>query len=129
MLVVGLCDKTGLIKKMVSRLLEEEKAVWQVLRKNMKTSHLIPTWQNVHVWKSIANAVSPIADLTDLLSGDSHVTILSFQPVLHNLRHKVLTEKDSDTTLDKNIKVCFKISKKEGTQTQNWRNSLTMLPS
>ena len=94
----------GSMEKMVSRLLEQEVAVRVILSEDRKTTHLIPTWQDIQVWESISSALSPIADLTDLLSGDSHVTVSSIQPVLRNLRHKVLVEKESDTTLTKNIK-------------------------
>ena len=92
------------MERMVSRLLEQEEAVRLVLGSDRKTSHLIPTWQDISVWEAIAKALSPIADLTDFLSGDSHVTVSSIQPVLHNLCYKVLAIEDDDTTLTKEIK-------------------------
>ena len=91
----------GSMEKMVSRLLEQEEAVRVVLSEDRKTTHLIPTWQDIQVWESISSALSPIADLTDLLSGDSHVTVSSIQPVLHNLCHKILVEKESEHYFDK----------------------------
>ena len=92
------------MERMVSRLLEQEEAVRIVLSSDKKTSHLIPSWQDTQIWESISKALSPIAELTDFLSGDSHVTISSIQPVLHNLHSRVLAEDSSDTPLAREIK-------------------------
>ena len=92
------------MEKMVSRLLEQEEAVRVVLSSDRKTAHLIPTWQDTQVGESITKALSPIADLTDFLSGDSHVTVSSILPVLHNLQSRVLAEDSNDTPLTKEIK-------------------------
>ena len=35
--------------KLVGRVLEKKKAVRKVLGDDRKTSHLIPTWQDIHV--------------------------------------------------------------------------------
>ena len=94
----------GSMEAMVSRLLEQEPAVRSVLGADRKTSHLIPTWQDIDVLESIAKALSPISDLTDFLSGENHVTVSSILPVLHNLKAKVLLPKEEDTTLTKDIK-------------------------
>ena len=63
--------KWGSMEAMVSRLLEQEPAVRAVLEADRKTSHLIPTWQDIDVLQSL----SPISDLTDFLSGENHVTV------------------------------------------------------
>ena len=89
---------------MVSRLLEQEEAIRVVLGSDRKTSHLIPTWQDIRVWEAISKALSPIADLTDLLSGDTHVTVSSILPVMHNLCHNILAIEEDDTPLTKEIK-------------------------
>ena len=89
---------------MVSQLLEQEPAVRAVLGTDRKTSHLIPTWQDIDVLESIAKALSPISGLTDFLSGENHVTVLSILPVMHNLKAKVLLPTEEDTTLTKKIK-------------------------
>lgn len=90
--------------KMITKLLEQEKAIRAVLGLNRDTTHLLPTWQDIHVWKSLAAALSPLEDLTDFLSSDTHVTVSSMIPVLYNLANKVLKEKENDSTLTKNIK-------------------------
>ena len=66
---------------------------------------MLPTWQDIHVWESLAAALSPLEDLTDFLSGDTHVTVSSVIPVLYNLANKILKEKQNDSTLTKNIKL------------------------
>ena len=75
-----------------------------MLSSDRKVTHLIPTWQDIQVWESITKALSPIADLTDFLSGDTHVTVSSVIPVLHNLGSRVLSQEDDDTPLTKDIK-------------------------
>ena len=98
-LVADCVTRWGSMEKMVSRILEQEEALRVVLSSDRKTTHLIPTWQDVHVFESITKALS-----TDFLSGDSHVTVSSIQPVLHNLGCRVLSEDGSDTPLTKEIK-------------------------
>ena len=93
----------GVKEAMVSGLLEQEPVVRAVLGADSKTSHLIPTWQDIDVLESIAKALSPNSDLTDFLSGENHVTVSSILPVLHNLKAKVLLPKE-DTSLTKDIK-------------------------
>ncbi len=92
------------MQAMVARLLEQEEAVRAVLSSDRKTSHLIPSWQDVEVLESIHVALSPLADLTDFLSGENHITISSIIPVLHNLKTKILVENEDDTNLTKDIK-------------------------
>ena len=55
------------MEAMVTRLLEQEVAVRAVLSEDRKTSHLIPSWQDIDVLESISKALSPISKLTDFL--------------------------------------------------------------
>ena len=89
---------------MVARLLEQEDAVRVVLSSDRKTSHLIPTWQDIEVLESISKALSPNSELTDFLSGEDHVTASAVIPVLHNLKAKILIAKEDDTALTRDIK-------------------------
>ena len=88
----------------MARLLEQEDAVRVVLSSDRKTSHLIPTWQDIEVLESISKALSPISELTDFLSGEDHVTASAVIPVLHNLKTKILIAKEDDTALTRDIK-------------------------
>ena len=57
-----------LFAKMVSRKLEQEEAICTVLAKDRKTIHIVPTWQDINVLASIDRALSPLSNLTDMLS-------------------------------------------------------------
>ena len=92
------------MEAMVTRLLEQEVAVRAVLSEDRKTSHLIPSWQDIDVLESISKALSSISKLTDFLSGENHATVLAIVPVLVNLKTKILLPKEEDTSLTKDIK-------------------------
>ena len=57
--------------KMVKRILQQESAIRLVLVADRKVAHLIPTWQDMEVLKSIHSALSPLSSLTDILSGET----------------------------------------------------------
>ena len=44
---------------------QQEDAVRVVLSSDRKTTHLLPTWQDIEVLEPISKALSPIAELTD----------------------------------------------------------------
>jgi len=92
------------MEAMVTRLLEQENALRVVLGSDRKISHLNPTWQDMQVFESISQALSPISDLTDFLSGENQVTVSSIIPVLHNLKTKILIRKEEETQLTRDIK-------------------------
>jgi len=55
--VLGLCYKVGSLQKIISRLIEQEKAIKIVLSSDHTASHLMPTWQDVDVWDAINDAL------------------------------------------------------------------------
>ena len=91
--------------KMVSRILEQEEAIRVVLSADRKTTHLVPTWQDVDVLQSIHQALSPLSSLTDMLSGEEYmyVTVSAVLPMLKLIDDSLLKEEDSDTRLTKDI--------------------------
>ena len=89
---------------MIERVLEQEKAIQKVLCDDRKLAHLIPTWQDIDVLESVSRALSPLGDFTDMLSGESNVTISAINPVLQVLRSEVLVDNEEDTELTKDIK-------------------------
>ncbi|KAL1023621.1 hypothetical protein UPYG_G00043640 [Umbra pygmaea] len=89
---------------MIGRVLEQSKALSQVLFEDKKTRHLVPTWQDTDVLESINNALGPLQEFTDALSGEAYVSVSYLKPVLHLLRTSTLTESDEDTNLTKEIK-------------------------
>ncbi len=90
--------------KMVKRLLEQENAVRVVLSADRKLSHLVPSWQDMEVLQSINSALSPLSSLTDILSGETYVTVSAVLPMLQLIESNILKEEDSDTQLTKNLK-------------------------
>ena len=86
-------------------MLEQEKSIRKVLSEDCKTSHLIPTWQDIDVLESTQAALGPLADFTDMLSAENFMTMSAIQPVLHVLWSDVLMETENDTQLTKDSKV------------------------
>ncbi len=84
---------------MVKRILQQEQAIRSVLSADRKTTHLIPTWQDIDVLQSIDAALNPLASLTDLLSGETYVTISAVLPLLHLIEHDLLKSSISDSKL------------------------------
>ena len=89
---------------MISRVLEQEKALRQVLSVDRKTAHLVPTWQDLEVLESINKALTPLADFTDILSGEKYVTFSALVPLLKHITDDILCEDEEDTTLTADIK-------------------------
>ncbi len=98
----------------MKRILEQEQAIRSVLSADRKTTHLIPTWQDVEVLQSITAALDPLASLTGLLSGEKYATISAVLPLLYLIKNDLLKQKDSDSTLTSDIKerVILDISKR-----------------
>ena len=103
-LVSDCVTRWGSQQKMVERILEQEPAIRHVLGPDRRCSHLIPTWQDVEVLQSIHAVLSPLAEFTDILSGEERVTASAIKPLLHVLQKKVLVASDTDTTLVSDIK-------------------------
>lgn len=98
------------MQAMVARVLEQEKAIRQVLSNDRKTAHLIATWQDIEVLESINKALAPLADLTDIISGEDYVTISTVKPLLHHISTKALAQENDDTELTSDIKERIKSS-------------------
>ena len=103
-LIIDCQTRWGSLQKMISRVLEQEKALHQVLSIDKKTAHLVPTWQDLEVLESINKALAPLADFTDILSGEKYVTFSALVPLLKHVTDNVLCEDEEDTTLTVDIK-------------------------
>ena len=88
---------------MLHRLLEQERALVQILGADPKTIHLKPRWQDTEVMESVVSALKPVSDLTDILSGEERVTASCLKPLLNHLHNEALAEKEGDTTLKSDI--------------------------
>ena len=92
------------MQAMVARVLEQEKAVRQVLSNNCKTAQLNATWQDIEVLESINKALALLADLTDIISGEDYITVSTMKLLLHHISTKVLAVENDDTELIRDIK-------------------------
>ena len=69
---------------MIGKILEQEACIRQLLATDCKHSHLISTWQDLHVLESMRGALGPLENFTDMLSGKKKITVSAIKPVLHN---------------------------------------------
>lgn len=88
---------------MMERVLEQEKAITQVLAAHSKTRQLIPSWQDIQVLEAIAVALKPIQDFTDALSGEEYASVSFVKSDLHLLNSNILKAEDK-TGLSEDIK-------------------------
>ncbi|XP_026028480.1 zinc finger BED domain-containing protein 1-like [Astatotilapia calliptera] len=111
----------GSRQKMIERVLEQQRAISDVISADKKSRHLIPTWQDLEVLESVNQALHPLQDFTDALSGESYVSVSYVKPVLHLMKTSVLAEKEEDSNLTKSIKkkiLEYLITKYENPATQ-----------
>ena len=103
-LITESLTRWGSRQLMVERVLEQEKAIAQVLGADKKSRHLVPTWQDIDVLESMNKAVSPLKEFTDALSGEAYVSFSYLKPVLHLLNNSLLQPEEGETELTKQIK-------------------------
>lgn len=94
----------GSRQKMIGRVLEQERAISQVLASDKKTWHLVLTWQDLEVLESVHKALKPLVEFTDALSGEDYVTVSYVKPVLHLFHSSILAVQEDDTPLTQSIK-------------------------
>ena len=103
-LITESLTRWGSRQRMVARVLEQQKAITEVLSADKNTRHLIPTWQDIDVLESMNAALTPLLEFTDSLSGESYVTVSYVKPVLHLFRSNLLEVNEGDTQLTKEMK-------------------------
>ncbi len=82
---------------MVKLILEQESAVRAVFSADRKVSHLVPSWQDMEVLQSINSALSPLSSLTDILSGETYVTVSAVLPMLQLIESSILMRRKTMT--------------------------------
>ncbi|KAK6182220.1 hypothetical protein SNE40_009950 [Patella caerulea] len=103
--LITACDtRWGSTQKMIERFLEQERAVQQVLSADRKSVSLIPNWQTIEVLECVNSAISPLAEFTDALSGEKHVSVSMVMPVIALLNDDILSPKPEDVALTTEIK-------------------------
>lgn len=103
-LITSCPTRWGSMQQMIDRVLEQQKALSQVLSADRKTRHLVPQWQDTDVLESVSKALGPLQEFTDALSSENYISVSYVKPVLHLLNTKILAVKDEDTDLTKTIK-------------------------
>ena len=98
-LITDCVTRWGSSQNMVSRILEQEAAVRSVLGADRKPNHLIPKWQDIEVLELINKALTPIADMTNILGGENYDTVSAVKPLLSVMSTKSLALEDDDTPL------------------------------
>ncbi|XP_061636646.1 E3 SUMO-protein ligase ZBED1-like isoform X1 [Phyllopteryx taeniolatus] len=94
----------GSRQMMISRILEQQQAITQVLSMDKKMHHLTPTWQDIDVLESVSRSLGPLLELTDALSGEDYFSVSYVKPVLHLLNNSILVVQEDDADLTKKVK-------------------------
>ncbi len=95
----------GSRQKMIERVLEQHKAIPQLLGADKKTRHLVPSWQDLEVLESMHVALNPLLDFTDSLSGECYVSVSYLKPMLHLFKTQILKTSDDESHLTKDMKM------------------------
>lgn len=90
---------------MIQRVLEQQRALSDVLSADKKSRHLVPTWQDLDVLESINQVLQPLQEFTDALSSESYVSVSYVKPVLHIFNTSILAAKEQDSDLTKSMKI------------------------
>ncbi|XP_059922903.1 E3 SUMO-protein ligase ZBED1-like [Gadus macrocephalus] len=94
----------GSRQAMIERVLEQQKAIAQVLSNDRKLRHLTLSWQDVDVLEAVNKSLSPLVEFTDALSGERYVSVSFVKPTLHLFNNSILKDQEDDTPLAKTIK-------------------------
>lgn len=94
----------GSRQAMIGRVLEQQKAIAEVLYNDTKNRHLTPSWQDIEVQEAINKSLSPLVEFTDALSGEQYVSVSFVKPTLHLFNTSILAVQEDDTDLAKCIK-------------------------
>ncbi len=94
----------GSRQRMIERVLEQQKALSQILSADRKTRHLVPQWQDTDVLESVSKALKPLQEFTDALSGEDYFSVSYLKPVLHLFNTNILAVNDEDSDLTNTIK-------------------------
>ncbi|XP_028300964.1 zinc finger BED domain-containing protein 1-like [Gouania willdenowi] len=94
----------GSRQAMIGRVLEQQKAIAEVLYNDTRNRHLTPSWQDIDVLEAINKSLSPLVEFTDALSGEQYVSVSFVKPTLHLFNTSILAVQEDETDLAKCIK-------------------------
>lgn len=89
---------------MINRILEQQKALHEVLSEDRNTWHLILGHQDLDVLESVSKALGPLLEFTDALSGEDYVSVSHIKPVLSLFNTTILAPEEGDTDMTKSLK-------------------------
>lgn len=89
---------------MINRILEQQKALHEVLSEDRNTRHLILGYQDLDVLESVSKALGPLLEFTDALLGEDYVSVSHIKPVLSLFNTTILAPEEGDTDMTKSLK-------------------------
>lgn len=120
----------GSRQAMIARILEQQKAIAQVLSNDRKQRHLYLSWQDIDVLEAVNKSLTPLVEFTDVLSGEKYVSVSLVKPTLHLFNNSVLKDQEDDTPLAKTIKhdiLNYLNEKYSGSETQELLDMASVL--
>lgn len=97
-------SRWGSRQVMIERVLEQQKAIAQVLSNDRKLRHLTLSWQDVDILEAVTKSLNPLVEFTDVLSGEKYVSVSFVKPTLHLFNNSILEDQEDDKQLAKTIK-------------------------
>lgn len=88
---------------MIKRVLEQQRAISQVLSSDRKARRLNPNWQDIEILQAIHKSLHPLAEFTDALSSEKYVSVSFVKSVLHLFSSSILKINNGDPELTNNI--------------------------
>lgn len=89
---------------MTDRILEQQKALHEVLSEDRSTRHLILGHQDLDVLESVSKALGPLLEFMDALLGEDFVSVSHIKLVLSLFNKTILAPEEDDTDMTKSLK-------------------------
>ncbi|KAJ8287949.1 hypothetical protein COCON_G00006080 [Conger conger] len=102
-LITDCVNGWGSKQEMVARIIEQQQAIRHVLADDRKASVTL-RWQDIDVLTAVNEALKPVAELTNVLSGETYVTSSSVIPMLSLIHEDIMAPSDSDVALATEMK-------------------------
>ncbi|KAK0152770.1 Zinc finger BED domain-containing protein 1 [Merluccius polli] len=84
---------------MINRILEQQKALHEVLSEDRNTRHLILGHQDPDVLESVSKALGSLLEFTAALSGEDYVSVSHIKPILNLFNTTILAPEEGDTDM------------------------------
>uniref|UniRef100_A0A0K2TA40 Zinc finger BED domaincontaining protein 1like [Maylandia zebra] n=1 Tax=Lepeophtheirus salmonis TaxID=72036 RepID=A0A0K2TA40_LEPSM len=103
-LITECCTRWGTRVHMINRILEQEKALHEVLSEDKDTKYLILGHHDLNVLESVCKVLEPLLEFTDALSGEGYVCVSHIKPVLNLFHSTILAKEEGDTDITSSLK-------------------------